>query len=74
MYVKGAENRPTRKASEKLRVANAERNMPSRSREKDFMRWYCWFVGAKERVSAVETRYGRTLLVMAKTVKTIGNI
>lgn len=36
--VRGALKTPTRKASEKLRVASEERNMPSRRREKERMR------------------------------------
>ena len=47
MYVSGAESRPTRNASEKFRVARAERYIPRRRREKAFMSVYCWFVGRK---------------------------
>ena len=38
----GAQSRPIMKEREKLRVARVERERPSRRREKDFIRWYCW--------------------------------
>lgn len=38
MKVSGAAHRPTRKESEKLRVARAEKNMPRRSRERHWRR------------------------------------
>jgi hypothetical protein len=43
--VRGTEERPTRKAREKLSVARAERNMPRRRSEKDFIRRISWRFG-----------------------------
>jgi hypothetical protein len=74
IYVKGAAKRPTMNASEKLRVARDERNSPSRRREKDFMSWYCWVVGAKKCVIVFETRNGRALFAIANTTKTAVSI
>lgn len=74
MYVNGEESRPTRKASEKLRVASEERNIPNKRREKDFMSRYCWGVGSKYVVRRVERMGGRMLFRMAKMANTVGSI
>lgn len=74
MYVNGEESRPTRKASEKLRVASEERNIPSKRREKDFMSRYCWSVGLKCVVRRLERMGGRMLFRMAKMPNTVGSI
>ena len=63
---------PIRKAREKLRVASVERNIPSRSREKDFTSRVCCAVGGVkwERVEARPV--GRRRLEMAKRSMFVG--
>jgi hypothetical protein len=39
---------------EKLRVARVERERPSRRRENDLMRWYCWGMIGLDRPSPLE--------------------
>jgi hypothetical protein len=74
MYVKGAENRPTRKASEKFRVASEERKRPSSSRENDLMSEYCWVVGWKVLAKNRDRTGGAIVLSTVKRTKIEGSI
>lgn len=69
---RGAERMPTRKAREKLRVASVERNMPSRSREKDFIRRVSCAVGGVKRARIEASIVGRTRLETAKRSMIVG--
>jgi hypothetical protein len=66
MKLKGKENMPIRKESEKFSVASAERNMPSSRREKHFIRVKWVFVGANDFVRSVHSSAGRAMLRMLK--------
>jgi len=65
----GAERRPTNSESEKLRVARVARNMPSRSREKEWSsRWCCGVSGAWLWIRMAR-RLGRTRISIVNTAK-----
>ena len=59
---------PIIKEGEKLRVANAERNKPSISKEKDFMSNSCWYVGGviRPRNKNPATTIGNVVLIRRK--------
>lgn len=61
-------------ASEKLRVARADTNMPRRRSEKDFASWQCCTEIAKRDVRSDETACGRTALTAVKDRKRGGRI
>lgn len=62
----GEDKRPTMREREKLSVARAERNMPSRRREKHCISVYCWSVGRNLVVMRLLMIWGRKTLAMAK--------
>lgn len=66
MKVKGTEQTPIMNERLKLRVASAERNMPSVRREKHLIRRKCVAVGWKVSVKRVERSGGRNTLATLK--------
>lgn len=61
----GAANRPTRKESEKLRVARVARNMPKSSKEKHCRSNVCCFEGEAKRMM-LASNGGRSVLMTAQ--------
>lgn len=69
--MRGAQSSPTRKDSEKFRVARADRNMPNKRSEKALMSVYCEVVGVKNRVRVTDRTCGRRRFPNANAKKVV---